>query len=302
MKTLNLVLCALSVFSLAARSDAAQLFGATASGGPGALHRLDPATGASLGNIGPTNDVAGANYPITGLAFHPTTGVLYASTGNNPNTTAGLLLRIDPATAVVTRIGPFNAGPVNSSGTPATMADIAFDAAGNLYGVGSIGGPQLYSINTMTGQATQVGAGSGLTSTSGGGLAINAGGAFYGTPTGSRFGTYDSSTGTYTNIANPDKPGGGGSYAALEFDPAGVLYGLNSAPGSPPPTFLAIINPADGAVTNVGQSVDAIDAIAFRVPEPGTMALVAGVLAGAMARRRRNWRRATLRETPRQSS
>ena len=154
------------------------------------------------------------------------------------------------------------------------MADLAFDASGNLYGIGSIGGPQLYSINTTTGQATVIG-NSGLPSTSGGGLAISDGGVFYGTPTASRYGTYDSTTGVYTNITNPVKPGGGGAYAALEFGAGGVLYGLNSAPGSPPPTFLVSIDPPTGSVTNLGQSIDAIDAIAW-IPEPGTMTLLVG--------------------------
>jgi hypothetical protein len=271
-------LCSLSVALVAfvvsaPHADGATLYGATASGSPGDLYKLDLATGASLDHVGPLNDAAGTNYPITGMAFHPVTRVLYGSTGNNPAETAGLLVTINPATALVTVVGPFNAGPVNSSGTPATMADLSFDAAGNLYGVGSIGGPQLYSINTATAQATVIG-NTGLSSTSGGGLAINSTGTFYGTPTPSRYGTYDPGTGAYTDITNPTKPGGGGAYAALEFDlTTGVLYGLNSAPGSPPPTFLATIDPTTGNVTSVGQSVDAIDAIAI-IPEPGTLALL----------------------------
>jgi hypothetical protein len=119
-------------------------------------------------------------------------------------------------------------------------------------------------------------------------LAITAGGVLFGTPTSSRFGTYDPVTGAYTNITNPSKPGGGGSYAALDVTPGtGVLYGLNSAPGSPPPTYLAIINQVNGAVTSVGQSVQSLDAIAFQIPEPGTLALFAIGLAGWIASRRR---------------
>ena len=94
---------------------------------------------------------------MTGLAFHPTTGVLYGSTGNANTALQGALVTINPATARVTVIGSFNAGPVNGSGSPATMGDIAFDSAGNLYGVATIGGPNLYSINPATGQATVVG-------------------------------------------------------------------------------------------------------------------------------------------------
>src|SRR6185436_9459137 len=108
------------------------------------------------------NDGLSVNYPITGLAFNPLTGLLYGSTGNAGSVDA-MFVSINPATALVTPIGFFNAGPTNSSGIPTTMADLGFDSAGNLYGVGSIGGPQLYSINILTGQATVVGS-SGITS------------------------------------------------------------------------------------------------------------------------------------------
>jgi Repeat of unknown function (DUF6923) len=217
------------------------------------------------------------NYPITGLAFNPVTGVLYVSTGNAGAVDA-MLVSINPATALVTPIGFFNAGPTNSSGTPSTMADLAFDSAGNLYGIGSIGGPQLYSINLLSGQATVIGS-TGLGSTTGGGLAISPGGIFYGTPTASRFGTYNSGTGAYSNIANPAKPTGG-AYGALDFD-GSTLYGLNVGSGSPPPTALVTISPS-GVVTTVGLSINSLDAIAFApVPEPGSLSLL--VLGGFAA-------------------
>jgi hypothetical protein len=291
VKLTYLALAVLGLLSISTQTHAARLFAATASGSPGRLYEIEPATGAMIQDIGPLNDVSSTNYPITGLAFHPQTGVLYGSTGNNPAETAALLVTIDPMTALVTVIGTFNTGEENSSGTPATMADIGFDRRGNLYGVASIGGPQLYSINLATAQATVIGS-SGLTSTTGGGLAITADGTFFGTPTASRFGTYDPVTGAFTNITNPAKPGGGGAYAALDVTPgSGVLYGLNSAPGSapgsPPPTFLAIIDQGTGAVTNVGGSVLALDAIAFVIPEPATLILLAIGLAGIVGWRRR---------------
>jgi hypothetical protein len=272
----------LGLSTFAVRADAAVIYGATASGGPGNLYRLDPATGASLGLVGPLNDASGTNYPITGLAFHPITNVLYGSTANNPDETASRLVTINPNTARVTVIGNFNPG--NPGTRDATMTDLAFDAAGNLYGVGSVGGPQLYSINIATGQATVIG-NSGLTSTTGGGLEFTPDGTLYGTPTSSRYGTYDAGTGVYTNITNPVKPGGGGAYAAMSFG-GGVLYGLNSAPGSPPPTFLAAFDPSTGNVTNLGASVQAIDAIAW-VPEPGTLALLVIALISVASCRHR---------------
>jgi hypothetical protein len=274
--------------SLAASSQvqAGTLYATTSAGGPGELYVINQATGAVVQHIGPLNDALSTNYPITGLAFHPTTGVLYGSTGNAGSVDA-LLVTINPATALVSIIGSFNAGPFNSGGTPATMADLAFDSAGNLYGVASIGGPNLYSINVTTGQATLVGPNGATTSTAGGGIAISSGGGFYGTPSSSRFGTYDSGTGAYTNIANPAKPVGG-AYGALDFD-GSVLYGLNVGAGSPPPTHLVTIDPATGAVTDLGASITALDAIAFQVPEPATFVLMlAGTLMGLISRRRRD--------------
>lgn len=285
MKTLtSALLCALLAIGTAARVGAAPLYAATAAGATGQLYVIDSVTGGVLQNVGPLNDAAGGNYPITGLAFHPTTGVLYGSTGNSSAATAARLVTINPATALVTLVGLFNAGPTNSGGTPATMADIEFDAAGNLYGVGSIGGPQLYSINTATAQATAIGS-TGLTSTTGGGLGISPGGVFYGTPTSGRFGTYNSGTGAYTDIGNPTKPSGGG-YGALAYDGA-VLYGLNVGSGSPPPTNLVIINPTNASVTLVAASVASLDAIAFRIPEPTGFALLAIAVGLGSIRSRR---------------
>jgi hypothetical protein len=280
-RALVVLICALAFCS---QSEAGTLYAATSAGAPGELYILNAANGAVIQDVGPLNDATGTNYPITGLAFHPTTGVLYGSTGNAGSVDA-MFVTINPATAAVTVIGAFNAGPTNSMGVPTTMADIGFDPAGNLYGVASIGGPNLYSINLATGQATLVGPNGVATSTTGGGLAISSGNVFYGTPSASRFGTYNSGTGAYTNIGNPAKPVGGG-YGALDFD-GNVLYGLNVGSGSPPPTHLVTIDPATGTVTDLGASVNSLDAIAFQIPEPATWVLIVAGFAGIAARRRR---------------
>ena len=265
----------------------ANLYAATSAGSPGELYIISTLDGSMVQDIGPLNDPSGTNYPITGMAFHPTTGVLFGSTGNAGDVDA-LLVTINPATAQVSVVGPFNAGPVNSSGTPTTMADISFDSAGNLFGVASIGGPNLYSINPTNGQATLVGANGVSAATTGGGLAISSSDIFYGTPTASRYGTYNPATGVYTNITNPAKPLGG-SYGALEFDGA-TLYGLNVGTGSPPPTALVTIDPTTGTVTNLGTSIQALDSIAapVSIPEPTTMALIGSTALMLTIRRRAN--------------
>lgn len=280
------MLCTLGVLKFVTSANAGTLFAATASGAAGELYTINPATGSLVQDIGPLNDSLNVNYPITGLAFNPLTGVLYGSTGNNVPAVAAKLVTINPLTGLVTVVGSFNAG---NSGNPATMADLAFTPSGSLFGIGSVGGPQLYSINLGTGQATLVGD-TGLTSTSGGGIAINGSGAIYGTPTATRFGTYDSGTGAYSNITNPTKPGGG-SYAALAFDENGVLFGLNSGSGSPPPTHLVTLDTATGTITDLGASINSLDAIAFQpalVPEPGSVALLGlGISALLIQARRR---------------
>src|SRR5689334_1731208 len=104
---------------LASASNAlANLYASTAAGAAGHLYIISTTDGSLVQDIGPLNDASATNYPITGMAFNPLTGVLYGSTGNAGAADA-MLVTINPATALVTPIGPFNAGPVNSSGTPA---------------------------------------------------------------------------------------------------------------------------------------------------------------------------------------
>jgi hypothetical protein len=296
MNCFRLMTCVAACVALAGRADAQVLYASTSSGAAGELYTLNPANGNSILNIGPLNDSSGQNYPVTGLAFNPVDGMLYGSTGNNIGATSwARLVKINPATAQVTVVGLFNAGPVDPSGKPTTMSDLAFTSTGTLYGVASIGGPNLYTIDLVLGQATLVG-GSGLTSTSGGGLAISPGGTFYGTPTATRFGTYDPTTGAYTNIGTPALPAGG-AYAALAFN-GPVLYGMDSGTGSPAPNHLVTIDPSTGTVTDLGLSnLTSLDAIAFgpaAVPEPGTLGLVGGAVVLGVLRAVRRRKAATV--------
>src|SRR5687768_559058 len=75
----------------------------------GSLVTLDPATGGILTST--PLAFAGGDISLTGLAFHPTTGVLYASTSNASPTFgfAGHLLTVNPVTGAVTDIGAFGA-------------------------------------------------------------------------------------------------------------------------------------------------------------------------------------------------
>ena len=237
--------------------------------GVGELYKLNPANGALLQDIGPTN-MGGTNVGITGLAFHPTTQVLYGSTSNKSSVRA--LVTIDPLTAQVTLVGPFN---VVVGGNPVTMADIAFDSAGNLYGVSSGLTADLYTINIATGAATIVGT-SGILSTTGGGIAINSSGVAYSSPTDVLFGTFDRNTGAFNFINNPGLPlGAGSAYSALAFNPANsLLYGINLNTNSPFQARLVTLNTSTAAATDLGATVTSLDAIAF-TPAGTTAANVA---------------------------
>ncbi len=262
MKIFKLLLGVLGTFLLAARADAGVLYASRASGLSGELYILNQATGAVVQDIGPLNDASALNYGMTGLAVHPITGVLYGSTHNNVNANPATLARlvtINPSTAQVTVVGPYNLPvvPGNFPRAP-TLSDIAFDSAGNLYGVGSIGA-NLYSVNISSGQATPIGS-AGFDFTEGGGLAVSTAGVFYGTPQADKFGTYNSTLGTFTNITNPVKPAGG-PYSDLDFD-GGTLYGLNKGQSS---IHIVTIAPSTGAVTDIGAvPIIGVDAIAFK--------------------------------------
>ncbi|HTL31448.1 MAG TPA: hypothetical protein VL282_19595, partial [Tepidisphaeraceae bacterium] len=249
------------------RTQAANtLYAATAGAGAGELYTLNPSNGATISDIGPLNDASALNYGVTGLAFDPVTNTMYGSTGNSGATDASThakLVSINLTSGLVTPIGVFNVGAGN------TMTDLAIDpTSGTLYGIGSVGGAHLYSVDKTTGQATLVG-NSGFGFTTGGGIAITSAGTVYGSPDVGHFGTYSKVDGSYVQIANPGpEPATGGAYAGMSFNQSGVLYSsFNSSTA-----HLVTINLGTGTVTNLGNTVSRIDAIEF-TPEPAALAL-----------------------------
>jgi hypothetical protein len=102
---------------------------------------------------------------------------------------------INPVSGLVTPIGPFNPGLNNP------MVDITFTPSGGLFGIGFY--LNLFSINTLTGAATQVGV-SGIGGfTFGGALAANPNsGTIFSAPVGASAGLYTfDPTGTATLVA-----------------------------------------------------------------------------------------------------
>jgi hypothetical protein len=223
-------------------------------GGSGELYIIDPTNGATITDIGPLNDSTGRNFPMTGLAFDPVSGVLYGSSaaGNPDTSTRDQLVTINPATGLVTPIGDFGLGDGTS------MTDIAFDPNTHvLYGLPSVGGASLYTINKSNAQVTLVGS-SGFTATNGGGIAVNSSSVIYATPLSDMFGTYNATTGAFTNIVAPTLPNGRG-FGALKFN-GNTLYGIEVGVAS----HLVTIDTTTGAVTDLGATTATkLDGLAF---------------------------------------
>jgi hypothetical protein len=262
--------------TIPARADT--LYAATGFGGVnGELYILNPANGSVITDVGALVDSSGHHYGISGLAFHPTTGVLYGSTANRSPTARGHLVIVNPATALVTDVGSFGL----STGT--TFAGIAFDpTTRTLYGyhLGAGSDHWLYTINLATGLATKVGTGS-RTLSAGEGLAADATGTIWGTPDlcPGPLDTFDKTTGVATVVAilsNCPLVSRFSAINALAFDSTGTLFGIND----PPPfhTHLVIINTTTGVVTDQGASVDNLDALAFT---PSGFAALVGYFANA---------------------
>ena len=260
------------------------------------LYILNPTNGGALAVVGPIG------FAITGLAFDPTTGDLYGSVGAQDVAAPRSLVKINRSTGAGTLIGPFGG---------CVMPDIAFNATGTLFGWSDScsDDDDLFTIDITTGAGTQV-SDSGL-STFGSGLAFNAAGVLYLAGDGAQgvLRTVDPGTGVPTD--GPTLSGAPGNaeaaVSALAFDGADTLFGSVLNQGSTRNAFLVTIDTSTGAVTNLGPSVDRLDAIAFGptfpLPNPApaltrsSMIVLAGLLAmvgiAAATRERRRATRGT---------
>lgn len=270
----NRLLAAIASFAIvagiaalqAAAVDAATgqvLYGSDGAGGnKGGLLVLDPETGAVLDTIGPIG------YAITGLAIHPSTGVLYGVTGNSDADAPGSLITIDKATGAGTLVGGLGGGQA--------AADITFGADGTLFGWLEPSSDDLATIDLTTGAATIVGE-SGL-STFGSALAGNGNPlTFAGEGDSGCLHQIDMTTGAASCPVSLD-----GStdvaISAASYDSAGRLFAVRLVnQGAGGTSELITIDPSTGAITVVGASVNGLDAIAFGVAQPLTAAKVAHV-------------------------
>jgi uncharacterized repeat protein (TIGR01451 family) len=220
---------------------------------PSTLYTLDPSDGSVLSTIGPIEVGMTQLSHVTGIAIHPSTGVMYgvANMGNCIDDYPGnaTLITIDPATGAATEIGS----------TGIQIPDIAFDPFGTLYAWGEFDSSfndndDLYTINLATGAATKVGECNCGTSATG--LAIDSKGAVY-MKNGNILNRMNPATGTIVNeiflndFANN----------LLAFDDSDVLFTLQRSGGY----TLKTINIDTGEVTDIGSDTIAnISAIEFQ--------------------------------------
>jgi hypothetical protein len=274
--------------ALTGRAEADVLYGADGQDGNPAtnLYVLDPTTGAVLNTVGPIG------FAVTGMSFSPTTGVLYGVTA--PKSGVRDLITINPITGAGSLVGPLSG---------ISMDDIAFARDGTLFGwSGRISGSSLFRINTAIGAATKVST-SGITDL-GVGFSISPAGVPFLAAAGASgaLRTVDPTTGAVTTVATlSGAPFPTGSIDAFAFEGSGLLLGVNLAengPGTGAPldaAFLVSVNPTTGAITPLGPTVPALDALAVGpsifAPEPSTFALMGLGAVGLVGWRRWKKRR-----------
>jgi hypothetical protein len=265
------------------------------------LYMIDPGTGAALlvGPMGMTH--------CSGLAFGPD-GTLYAvgHDPDNPNDRSSLFF-VNPATGEATPIGESHHGFADER---SRISDLSFRFDGRLFGYLE---PRdgLGTLNTATAAVTELGP-TNVDGCCGNGIAFAAGEVLFHCNEDALH-VLNQTTGEATVVADLTFPAytvdecPAAEFAdeirinALDFSSAGVLFGsLNCGWGGQGPNYLVVVS-ADGVVTDVGQSVDGLDGIAFVplppppepefVPEWGSIALLSSGLMGLAGYASLRWRK-----------
>lgn len=224
----------------------ATLFAAKGGSTVSDLYTLEPTTGDILSDIGPIG------YAVTGLAFDPTSGILYGSTSNNDPSDPHSIISIDATTGEGTLVG-------ESGSLSGPAADICFDSTGQLYGWLEAAPDQLALIDKTTGEET-------LTNpapfnTFGDAMDFDLSGTLWAfiagstdSITGGTYGyvyTVNPSTGAVTkqsqltggpNIAND-------TLAAGKFDTDGLFWAIQN---HFPTRYLVTVNVSTGVMTTIG--------------------------------------------------
>ncbi|HUL97603.1 MAG TPA: hypothetical protein VLT89_16440 [Usitatibacter sp.] len=189
---------------------------------------------------------------VTGMAFHPQTGILYGITSEQSPNSPSSLVTIDPATGAATLVGDL--GTIGS--------DIAFDSKGTLY-VWLPATSRIGIVNVSTAAVTPIGRPGPAGSPAG--IAIDPNDMIYVTAKGAS-GTLDNID-LATGGVQVGPPLTGAPFAtqinSMSFSPSGLLIAVNSNGGSPANTRLVTINTATGTVATIGALPDDTDALAF---------------------------------------
>jgi len=227
------------------------LYGATGGNGDdsitnsGVLYTLNPATGAA-------NAIGSIGFGVTGLAIQPSTGVLYASTTTNSLNSPNSIITINKSTGAGTLVGP--------TGDTSGIADLAFDTLGTLWGW-SEDGDELVTIDLATGAATHIGGSNSLGDGMGFEWFGNLFGMFFGDS--GKIDQVNLSSGartpgpTLTGSPYGDRSIPGASYACDGV----TLYAIDGLRITPPLANLVIVDVATGAITNIGQTANQMDAV-----------------------------------------
>ena len=189
---------------------------------------------------------------VTGMAMHPTTGVLYGITSEqSPNSPRSLVI-IDQTSGAATLVGDL--GAVGS--------DIAFDPKGTLY-AWLPGTSQLGTVDISNAKVAPIGKPGPAGSPAG--IAIDPNGMVYVTSKGAS-GTLDN-VDLATGALQVGPPLTGAPFStsinSMSFSPSGLLLAVNSNGGSPANARLVTINTGSGAVATIGALPDDTDALAF---------------------------------------
>ncbi len=218
------------------------------------LYRIDPATGAAT-LVGATGYRG-----ISGMDFHPDTGVLYA-VGRRASDDRAYLLIINPATGKATEIGEINNEDFQR------VPDMSFRNSDNKLFAWDEDVDRLATIDISTGEMTTFGVNVGC---AGHGMAFSPSDVLYLADC-LDFVSLNTTTGTPTLIGElapmptPDHDGS----SAMDFHPlSGKLYAaITALSPEPRERYLATIDPTTAEVTILGVSVNGLDALAFQVTQ-----------------------------------
>ena len=248
------------------------LYGADGGGGNdnATLFTLNPATGVKTATVGPIG------FAVTGLAFDPTNGQLYGSTGGASDVAPGSLIKIDQETGEGTLIGEV------IGDCTAGVADITFTSDGQLWGWTECE-DALVRINKATGDGTVIGTGTG---SAGSGMSADPDdNVLWLTPEGDTgdYYTVDKATGNVTSQGTLNDGATGDNINALAWSCDGeTLFGSVREDSSGGGREFVTINTATDAVTVLGgpAGVDPqLDALAWDCAPPPPVAQCKGLVA-----------------------